>query len=567
MKKILSAAAVVIMLATVASAQTTYKGGNSIYKPAVSLVPTLKTITLSNNITLEYAEQGYTGGTPVIFLHGYSDSWHSFETVMPHLPENIHVFAISQRGHGDSDKPQEGYTPGDLANDLALFIKQKKLNKVIVAGHSYSGLVAQRFALDHPQLCKAIVMISSDAGFGDNPGMPEFLSEVDRLQEPVDRSFSEEFQRSTINKPISESYFNTVVDESQKVPVHVWKAISKQMRNVNQAHELKSITQPVLMFWGDKDKVAFKNDQAILMKNFKNARLLVYKNTGHALHWEEPKRFAEDLIKFVETFTTLKTITLSNNITLEYAEQGYTDGTPVIFLHGYTDSWHSYELVLPHLPENIHAFALTQRGHGGSDKPDAGYNPKDFANDVALFIKQKKLNKVIVVGHSLGGLVAQRFALDFPQHCKGVVIVSSDASFADNPGLPEFLSVVDELQDPIDRTFSAEFQKSTITKPISESYFNTVVDESQKVPAKVWRAIAQELRKVNYASELKAIKQPVMIMWGDKDGFCFKNDQDVMVKNIKKSKFVVYEGIGHALHWEEPARFANDLLKFVESFK
>jgi non-heme chloroperoxidase len=273
------------------------------------------------------------------------------------------------------------------------------------------------------------------------------------------------------------------------------------------------------------------------------------------------KRFVVSLVP------TLKTITLSNNITLEYAEQGYTGGTPVIFLHGYTDSWHSYETVMPYLPENIHAFAITQRGHGDSDKPDAGYNPKDFANDVALFIKQKKLNKVIVAGHSLGGLVVQRFALDFPQLCKGVVIISSDASFADNPGMADFLAVVDQLQDPVDRTFSAEFQKSTITKPISESYFNTVVDESQKVPARVWKAIAHELRQVNYVPELKTIKQPVLIMWGDKDGVCFRNDQDIMAKNIKRSKLVVYKNTGHALHWEEPARFADDLLKFVESIK
>lgn len=272
--------------------------------------------------------------------------------------------------------------------------------------------------------------------------------------------------------------------------------------------------------------------------------------------------------KFVVSLVpTLKTITLSNNITLEYAEQGYTAGTPVIFLHGYTDSWHSYETVLPLLPESIHAFALTQRGHGDSDKPDAGYNPKDFANEVALFIKQKKLNKVIVVGHSLGGLVAQRFVLDHPQLCKGVVIISSDASFADNPGIPDFLSVVDQLQDPVDRTFSAEFQKNTIIKPISESYFNTVVDESQKVPARVWKAIAQELRQVNYVQELKTIKQPVMIFWGDKDGVCFKSDQELMVRNIKNAKLVVYQGTGHALHWEEPARFASDLIDFIKTFQ
>ena len=261
---------------------------------------------------------------------------------------------------------------------------------------------------------------------------------------------------------------------------------------------------------------------------------------------------------------TLKTIKLSNNVNLEYVEQGYAGGTPVIFLHGYTDSWRSYEKVLPYLPESIHAFALSQRGHGESDRPETGYNPKDFANDVALFIKQKRLNRVVIVGHSLGGLVAQRFVLDYPQLCKSLVIVSSDASFGDNPGMNDFLSVVDQLQDPVDRAFSAEFQKSTITRPVDEAYINTVIDESQKVPARVWKAIANELRHVNYVPELKMIKQPVLILWGDKDGVCFKSDQDIMAKNIKNSKLVVYEGTGHALHWEEPKRFAEELVRFIK---
>lgn len=72
---------------------------------------TLKTAKLSNGVRLQYAEQGSFSGTPVIFLHGITDSWHSFESVLALLPGNIHAFAISQRGHGDSDRPLAGYTP------------------------------------------------------------------------------------------------------------------------------------------------------------------------------------------------------------------------------------------------------------------------------------------------------------------------------------------------------------------------------------------------------------------------------------------------------------------------
>ena len=76
---------------------------------------------------------------------------------------------------------------------------------------------------------------------------------------------------------------------------------------------------------------------------------------------------------------TQKRLKLSTGVELAYVEQGDPAGVPVIFLHGITDSWHSFEPVLPHLPETIHAFALSQRGHGEADRPEAGYQPQNFA--------------------------------------------------------------------------------------------------------------------------------------------------------------------------------------------
>ena len=58
---------------------------------------------------------------------------------------------------------------------------------------------------------------------------------------------------------------------------------------------------------------------------------------------------------------TVKTVTLSNGLRLPYVEQGHAAGVPVVLLHGITDSWRSYECVLPHLPPSMRAFALTQR--------------------------------------------------------------------------------------------------------------------------------------------------------------------------------------------------------------
>jgi non-heme chloroperoxidase len=70
-------------------------------------------------------------------------------------------------------------------------------------------------------------------------------------------------------------------------------------------------------------------------------------------------------------------------VTLPYVEQGEASGVPVLLLHGYVDSWRFFDLLLPHFPGFVHAFAVTQRGHGDAVRPSDGYWQEDFAADVA----------------------------------------------------------------------------------------------------------------------------------------------------------------------------------------
>src|ERR671938_352888 len=80
------------------------------------------TTQLATGVTLHYAEKGDPTGEAIIFLHGYSDSWFSFSRVLPLLSPDYHAFAFSQRGHGDSDKPECCYTVDDFAADVDAFM-------------------------------------------------------------------------------------------------------------------------------------------------------------------------------------------------------------------------------------------------------------------------------------------------------------------------------------------------------------------------------------------------------------------------------------------------------------
>lgn len=261
-----------------------------------------------------------------------------------------------------------------------------------------------------------------------------------------------------------------------------------------------------------------------------------------------------------------KAVSLPTGVTLQYVEQGDPSGVPVLLLHGLSDSWRSFEPVLPHLPESFRAFALTQRGHGDSSKPEEGYRFYDFAKDVSAFMDALELEAAVIVGHSMGSAVAQRFAIDCPEHTRGLVLAGSFHSLAKSPvaqGLWDEL--VSTMEDPVDPGFVREFQESTLAQPVPQAFMETVVRESLKLPARVWKATVADTMRDDFSGELNEITAPTLLVWGAQDSMVPRSDQEAQTAAIVGARLAVYESAGHAVHWEEPERFASDLVSFVET--
>jgi len=239
-------------------------------------------------------------------------------------------------------------------------------------------------------------------------------------------------------------------------------------------------------------------------------------------------------------------------------------GIPVLLLHGATDSWRSFERVLPHLPDSIRAIAVTQRGHGESSRPEGGYRTSDFAADLVALMDALDLETAVIAGHCMGGSVAQRFALDYPERTQGLVLAGTFPTMRGNRDVQElWSSYVSTMTDPVDRRFVVRFQEGTLAQSVQERFFETVIHESLKVPARVWKAVFAGLLQEDFSSELMKLKLPTLIVWGDRDAICLRRDQAVLARNIPTSRLVVYSETGHALHWEEPEHFADDLVEFA----
>lgn len=256
------------------------------------------------------------------------------------------------------------------------------------------------------------------------------------------------------------------------------------------------------------------------------------------------------------------TLRLHTGVTLPFVAQGEA-GPPLLFLHGYSDSHLSMAPLLAALPTDRRAVAVTQRGHGDADKPDHGYGLDVLAEDAAAALDALGAPQAIVVGHSMGAAVATLLAAAHPERVAGLVLMGAFADMR-TPEVEGLAADVAQLTDPVDRAFVEAFQRSTLSAPVSEAFLAMVVAESLKLPARVWRALCEGFLACDLPAALRRVQAPTLVLWGDRDGFCARADQEAICAAIPGARLSVHAGANHALHWERPAAIAADIVAFVE---
>lgn len=275
----------------------------------------------------------------------------------------------------------------------------------------------------------------------------------------------------------------------------------------------------------------------------------------HARDTVVPARAADTRIRFGEAL-------LGTGVRLRYAEQGDPAGEPVILLHGFSDSWFSWSRVLPLFPASWHAYALDQRGHGDSDRPGEGYGARDLAADVVAFMQAKEIRRATIVGHSMGGIVAQHVAAIAPERVGRLVLVASAGSLREMNGAADFEATLMGLTDPVPAAFAREFQESTIHRPLPREFVDRTVEESLKLPARVWRRLVAGMMS-SPPAEVPGDRFPILMFWGTEDAVFPREAEDRLQARLPRARLVVHPGTGHAVHWEEPEKFVGELRDFV----
>jgi pimeloyl-ACP methyl ester carboxylesterase len=276
---------------------TSRQGAGRPYDRRVEPTSAVHRVRLDTGVTLTYAETGDSGGTPVLLLHAWVESRRCFDRLIPLLPETVHCFAIDLRGHGDSDKPEEGYELTDFAADVTSFITACDLSGVVLVGSSSGGYIAQQVAIASPREVSALVLVGAPR---DLQGSPPFADEIESLRDPIDP----EWVQSSLAwyptfSPIPLSYIEDRIRDGATTPAHVWRQSLSGLCSAQPPTRAGTIRADTLVIGGSRDELLSPDEQRALAAAIPGSTLLLYEDTGHLVLWERPGRVAADLRAFI----------------------------------------------------------------------------------------------------------------------------------------------------------------------------------------------------------------------------------------------------------------------------
>jgi pimeloyl-ACP methyl ester carboxylesterase len=241
-----------------------------------------------------------------------------------------------------------------------------------------------------------------------------------------------------------------------------------------------------------------------------------------------------------------------------YVKEGDGD-TTVVLIHGFGGSTYSWRLNIAELSRKYTVIAVDMRGFGYTSRdPASEYSPRAYATHVATFLDQLKVRRPILVGHSLGGEVAMRIALQRPDDVAGLVLLDS-AGLPDRPrpaappipppfrqALLRLLTSPRAVRAGLELAF---YDKSFVDKEMVDAYRRPLQVEGAE--EMLWRMTRTRTPSLN-RSEIARIKVPTIVVWGKQDRLIPLQEGVELAATIPGARLVVIDRVGHMPQEERP---------------
>ncbi len=261
-----------------------------------------------------------------------------------------------------------------------------------------------------------------------------------------------------------------------------------------------------------------------------------------------------------------------DDLELHYEYQSNGD-TPIIFLHGNFGSWHYWQPFLQELPSGYCGYAPDFRGCGDSEVTHHGYDIKTLSQDIAQFADRLKIDTFHLVGHSLGGAVAQELAGTMPERILTLTLVApapaegmesltnapASDSFFSAKNIFQFLGTIGLKR----KILSATFKKTMPGLNNNKGYLDLVINDALKMDIKAFDGFLTALKNWNGVHLLERFNFPVLIMHGELDSVIPLQPLKNMQQAIKNCRFHAFRNIGHSPQLENTKAFNKLLTAFL----
>lgn len=249
-----------------------------------------------------------------------------------------------------------------------------------------------------------------------------------------------------------------------------------------------------------------------------------------------------------------------------YESQG--DGVPLVFLSGLGGDHRAFTVTVRHFASRYRALALDNRDVGRSDRATSPYTTADMAGDVAGWLDALGLGRIHLVGHSLGALVAQEFAIRHGDRLRSLTLASSHAGA--NEWRKAVLSSWIQLRRLLD---AGSFTRTTLPMLVGPHFYKSPAQveglvrfaERNEWPQDPEAFARQATAAIEHDARgrLGGVRVPTLVLSGSRD---LVNPPDVateLSQEIPGSELTLLDGIGHMPHIEDGPRFREVLDQFL----
>lgn len=277
----------------------------------------------------------------------------------------------------------------------------------------------------------------------------------------------------------------------------------------------------------------------------------------------------------------------SQRLKLHYVEWGHADAPPLLLIHGGRDHCRNWDRVAERLSRDWRIIAPDLRGHGDSQWSNSGlYTYDAWLWDLLALTEHLQLERATLVGHSLGGYIALRYAAAFPERMRKLVCIEglgpAPADVQRNHRrnsaerlreqalyrlkLPERQSHrYDTLEQAIAHFHSrnqnlsasqAEHLASHGSRRLEDGRYAWKFDDFARKPAQLWSSEAELLELI------EAVRCPVLLPWGE-DSFFSLADNQPRIDRFSDARVVLYANAGHWPHHDRFEDFVHEVAGFV----